>query len=49
MVYDLDNAPIGFPTISTKSGLKLDASVYIVDMAGHSAAQIKTYKGAFLS
>lgn len=31
--------------MTSKKGVKVNAGIYIVDMAGHSAAQIKAYKG----
>ncbi|ORY29001.1 glycoside hydrolase superfamily, partial [Naematelia encephala] len=42
-VYDLDNQPIPAPVITTKSGLKLNEQIYIVDSEGHTAAQIANY------
>lgn len=43
-LYEADNVAIQAPTITTNTGLKLTKDVYIVDMEGHSAAQIKAYK-----
>jgi hypothetical protein len=45
IVYDLDNVAIEAPTIDTSSGVRVDASIYIIDMEGHSAAQIAEYRG----
>jgi hypothetical protein len=45
LIYDLDNTGINAPTITSGSGVKIDANVYIVDMSGNSAEQIAAYKG----
>lgn len=48
MLYDLDNVGIGASSISTASGVTVDAGVYIIDMAGHTDDQIAEYKGMLL-
>jgi hypothetical protein len=44
-LYELDKKNIAVPTVTTKTGVKVNASVYIVDMENHSAAELKRYKG----
>lgn len=39
-VYELDNVPVASPVITSKTGVKVNGSVYIVDMENTSAAQM---------
>jgi hypothetical protein len=39
-IYELDNAPVSSPVITSKTGVKVNGSVYIVDMENTSAAQM---------
>ncbi|KAK1928046.1 putative endo alpha-1,4 polygalactosaminidase precursor [Papiliotrema laurentii] len=43
-IYELDNTPVDSPTISSSSGVKVDGSVYIVDMEHSTPEQITKYK-----
>ncbi|WVQ98378.1 hypothetical protein IAU59_005501 [Kwoniella sp. CBS 9459] len=42
-IYDLDNQPIDAPIIETTSGLALNKTMYIVDMANSTPEQIANY------
>ncbi|WWC59827.1 uncharacterized protein I303_102389 [Kwoniella dejecticola CBS 10117] len=42
-IYDLDNQPIDVPVIKTKSGLSLNKTMYVVDMAQSTPEQIANY------
>lgn len=39
-IYELDHATVSSPTITSKTGVKVNGSVYIVDMENTSAAQM---------
>lgn len=43
-LYELDKVAIQAPTVTTNTGLKLTKDIYIIDMEGHSPAQIAAYK-----
>ncbi|WWD00946.1 hypothetical protein V866_007884 [Kwoniella sp. B9012] len=42
-IYDLDNQPIAAPIIRTATGLSLNKTMYVVDMAQSTAEQIVNY------
>ncbi|WVW78081.1 hypothetical protein I302_100032 [Kwoniella bestiolae CBS 10118] len=42
-IYDLDNQPIDAPIIKTASGLSLNKTMYVVDMAQSTAEQFANY------
>jgi hypothetical protein len=39
-LYDADRIAIEAPTVTTKTGVKLTKDVYIIDMEGHTKAQM---------
>ncbi|WVQ69620.1 uncharacterized protein L199_007840 [Kwoniella botswanensis] len=42
-IYDLDNQPIAAPVIRTATGLSLNKTMYVVDMAQSTSEQIANY------
>lgn len=44
-LYELDGKNIAVPTVKSNTGVSINANVYIVDLEGHSASELKRYKG----
>lgn len=43
-IYELDKTNIAVPTVTSKTGVKVTADVYIVDLENHSKADLQRYK-----
>lgn len=39
-LYELDRVAIKAPTVTTNTGLRLNKNIYIIDMEGHTTAQM---------
>jgi hypothetical protein len=39
-LLDLDNQPIDSPTVTSSTGVAIDAEIYVVDMEGSTADQM---------